>query len=218
MSKTSEDLTFSDLKLLPGTKLDIRSEQYTVLKGFGSYVGFQGKNIVVTTPFNNGKPVPCKPNTQVVIRFFVNHLNCACAFRSEITHTSTLPFPHLFIAAPEEMEIGEVRSSVRANVNLSCKVTSHAEYRKPNQPAILDNLSVQGAKVLSKGFIGDEGEEVTITTTLAVLDMKKMVYVKGIIRSSADFEGKFSYGIQFVDIDQTVKLLVYAYVMSQIKG
>ncbi|MGH1440479.1 MAG: flagellar brake domain-containing protein [Cellvibrionaceae bacterium] len=218
MSKTQEDLIFSDLKLLPGTKLDIRSEQYSSLKGFGSYVGLQGNSIVVGTPFSNGKPIACKPNTQVVIRFFVNHLNCACAFRSEITHTATAPFAHLFIAVPEKMEVGEVRSSVRANVKLSCKVTSHAEYRKPNQPAILDNLSVEGAKMLSKGFIGDEGEEVTITTKISVLDMEKVVYVKGVIRSSADADGQFSYGIQFIDIDQTVKLLVYAYVMSQIKG
>ncbi len=181
-------------------------------------MGLQGNSIVVGTPFSNGKPIACKPNTQVVIRFFVNHLNCACAFRSEITHTATAPFAHLFIAVPDKMEVGEVRSSVRTNVKLSSKVTSHAEYRKPNQPAILDNLSVEGAKMLSKGFIGDEGEEVTITTKISVLDMEKVVYVKGVIRSSADADGQFSYGIQFIDIDQTVKLLVYAYVMSQIKG
>jgi len=218
LSKTQEDLIFSDLKLLPGTKLDIRSEQYKALKGFSSYVGFHGKNIVITTPLSNGKPIVCKPNTQIVIRFFVNHLNCACAFRSEIIHTGTAPLHHLFVAVPEKMEIGEVRSSVRANVKLACTVTSHAEYRKPNQPAILDNLSVQGAKILSKVFIGDEEENVTITAKLSVLDMEEIVSLKGVIRSSTDVDGQFCYGIQLIDMDQTIKLLVYAYVMSQIKG
>jgi c-di-GMP-binding flagellar brake protein YcgR len=217
LSKDRHSLSFSGLRLLPGTKLDIRSEQYTILKGFSAYVGFQGNNIVVTTPFSNGKPIPCKPHTQVVVRFFVNHLNCACAFRSEITHTSTAPFPHLFITVPEEMEVGEVRSSVRANVKLSCKVTAHAEYRKPNRLAILNNLSIEGAKILSKEFLGDDGEEVTITTKILVLDLEKIIYVKGIIRSTVDAEGLFSYGVEFVDIDKTIKLLIYAYVLSQIK-
>jgi len=218
LSKDQQGLSFSDLKLLPGTKLDIRSDQYAALKGFSAYIGFQGNNLIVSTPLSNGNPIPCKPNTQIVVRFFVNHLNCACAFRSEITHTSTGPFPHLFVTVPKEMEVGEVRSSVRANVKLSCKVTAHAEFRKPNQPAIVNNLSVEGAQIISKDFLGDAGEEVTITTKLSVLDLEKMVYVKGIIRSIADAGGQFSYGIQFVDIDQTIKLLIYAYVMSQIKG
>lgn len=214
----TKELSFTDLKLLPGTKLDLRSEHYSALKGLSQYVGFRGKSIVITTPAAGGKAIACKPDTEVILRFFVNHLNCACAFRSKIIYTATAPFPHLFLSVPDIMEVGEVRSSVRAKVKLSCKVTVHAEFRKPNQAAILDNLSVQGAKLLSRQFLGDEGEEVTITTKLNVLDMEKIIYVKGIIRSSGERDGAFSYGIQFCDIDQTVKLLIYAYVMSQIKA
>ncbi len=210
-----KELVFADLKLLPGTKLDLRSDQYSALKGVSNFVGFQGNNIVITTPVVGSKPIACRPNTQVTLRFFVNHLNSVCAFRSDITHTATAPFHHLFIAAPKVIEVGEVRSSVRVHAKLPCKVTSTAEFRKANQLGTLNNLSIEGAKVLSKNFIGDEGEEVKVTTKINVLDMEEVVHIRGFIRSSANAEKQFVYGIEFFDVDSTTKLLIYSYVMSQ---
>lgn len=68
MSKTYH---FSDLKLLPGARIDLRSEQFKQFKGIGLYVGYrQGKNLIVSTPIKGGKPLSCKLGTGVVLRFF----------------------------------------------------------------------------------------------------------------------------------------------------
>ncbi len=210
------DLKFDDLKLLPGTKLDLRSEQYSSLKGLSIFLGHQTHNIIVSTPLQSGKPIACHKDSQVVVRFFVNHLNCACAFRTKINYTSITPFPHLFLAIPDKMEIGEVRNNVRANVNLICSVNSYEEYRKKNQSALINNLSVDGLKLLSKEFLGEEQEEIAITIKIKVLETEKILKIDGIIRSTSELEGQFSYGIQFKEVSEPNKLLIYAYVMSQI--
>jgi hypothetical protein len=213
----SEPLQFSDLKLLPGTKLDLRSDQYSLLKGPSVYIGNLGKKgIIVSTPLNSGRPITCKTGVSVVVRLFVNHLNCACAFRSKVLHTSISPFPHLFLEVPEEMEIGEVRNSVRANVNLiaSAKTNMVADA----QSVVINNLSTDGARLECKMYLGDPGDEIKISAKVNVLDVEHIVKLKGIIRSTSDPQNKDFFGIQFVDLNDSQRLILYAYVMSEITG
>lgn len=213
----TNDLKFIDLRLLPGAKLDLRSEQFSSIKGGCKYIGFDGRYIIVSTPLVKGRPIQCKPDMEVILRFFVNHLNCVCAFRTKIILVSNHPSSVLMLELPETMEIGEVRSSVRANVSLLCKINFHQDFRPPNQPGELVNLSVDGAKLIADNFIGDEEEKITISITITVLDLEKRMSINGVIRSSSMEDGKFSYGIQLIDVDHTSKLLIYAYVLSHMK-
>jgi hypothetical protein len=208
---------FDDLKLLPGAKLDLRSDQYAFLKGIGVYIGcLSKKSIIVSTPAVNGVPISCKPGNKLVVRLFVNHLNCACAFRTEIVHIAVSPYPHLFLSIPDDIEVGAVRNSIRANVNLPCLVTSSAPYRKKNQPVFITNLSIDGAKIESADFMGEPGEAISLVTKIKVLGMETTVNIQGIIRSFDERGEAFTYGVQFLDIDDLLRLNLYAYVLSEI--
>ncbi|MEO0444431.1 MAG: PilZ domain-containing protein, partial [Pseudomonadota bacterium] len=165
-----------------------------------------------------GRPVPCKVGNQVVIRLFVNHLNCACAFRTNILHTSSVPYAHLFLAIPEKMEVGEIRSSVRASSSLVCFITSSSPHRNETIKATINNLSIDGAKVFSEQFLGDPEEKVSLKAKIKVLDIEEVIEVEGVIRSMSGGNEQFTYGIQFLNVDSAMKLLIYAYVMSEIKS
>jgi hypothetical protein len=211
----SDPLTFDDLKLLPGTKLDLRSEQYALLKGASTYIGcLTKKSLVVSTPMANGRPVSCSAGNGVVIRLYVNHLSCACAFRTKIIHTSVSPYPHLFLEIPDEIEIGAVRKSIRVNVNL----IGSAKTKLLTQPQsiLINNLSTDGARLESKMFLGENNDEIKITTRVKVLGLEHTVKMKGVIRSSDDPSCKEHYGVQFTELNDSAKLILYAYVMSQI--
>ncbi|MGH1487151.1 MAG: flagellar brake domain-containing protein [Cellvibrionaceae bacterium] len=213
----SDELSFDDLKLLPGTKLDLRSEQYALLKGASHYIGcLTKKSIVVSTPMANGRPVSCSTGNSVVIRLYVNHLSCACAFRTQIIHTSVTPYPHLFLEIPDHVEIGAVRKSIRVNVNIIGFAKTDL-LSKP-QSIMINNLSTDGARLESKMFLGDNGDKIKITTRLKVLGVEHTVKVDGIIRSCSDPSQKEYYGVQFDNIDATAQLVLYAYVMSEISG
>lgn len=211
----SEELQFEDLKLLPGTKIDLRSEQYAQLKGASAYVGYRTqRGIIVSTPLKGGNPIACKIGNTLVVRLFANHLNCACAFRTEIIHVSTIPFAHLHLAIPEQMEIGEVRNSARANVQLIASIFSTET--KTSQSATINNISADGARVHSKLAIGNIGDAIKISTKIKVLEIENIVKVDGIIRSCTNIDGQLVYGIQFDNIDDQTKLAIYALVMTQL--
>ena len=210
-------MIFDELKLLPGTKLDVRSDQYAALKGASSYIGcLNKKSLIVSAPIANGRPVSCRVGSSLIIRLYVSHLSCASAFRTQIQHTSALPFPHLFLDIPEQVEIGALRKSPRINVNLS-GVAKTDLVTKP-QPVIINNLSTDGARLQSKLYLGDCGDTVVLSTKMTVLDSEHTVKFTGVIRSAADPNNKDYYGIQFTDLDDRAKLVLYAYVMSEITG
>lgn len=212
---------FKALNLLPGTKLHLSSEQYTILKGPSLFIGFHKKrSIIISTPIQKGAPIPCKAGTELIVRLFINHLNCACAFRTTIDHVLAVPYPYLFLAIPEKMEIGEVRDSVRAKVKLTCSVNRGSNVQstgllnRKTQSALINNISTDGARVVSKNFLADIGESIHVFTKIKLLGKTHIIQFDCTIRSEADGEGEFIYGVQFNDMDDNTKLLTYAYVMS----
>lgn len=215
----SDELTFESLKLLPGTRLDIRSDKYSYLKGICEFIGYHNqKTIILTTPLSDGSPVSCKVGSEIIVRFFVNHLNCVCAFRCEILHVSAVPFAFIYVSIPEQMEVGEVRKSVRANVNLPCKVYS-LDVEKQAVDCVIKNLSTDGAKIETLSDIAKEGEEIAVQAILNVLEVDKAIKIKAIVRSiKKDDDNVCVYGLQFIEDNYGKKLLIYSYVLSHLRA
>lgn len=211
--EVDKQLNFEDLKLLPGTKIDLRSEKNTLINGSSTYLGFKKNNtLIVSTPMHKGEPVPCRPDQEVDARFFVNHLNSACAFRSTINHVSVLPYPHIHLNIPEILQLGEIRKSARASVDLIATVNIKAISKRVS--ATISDISVDGAKIHSDDLLGNKQDEIGITTKIKVMDMENCVSLRGVIRTTPDSEGKGSYGIEFTDLTESTKIFVYAFVMS----
>jgi len=212
-----DGLTFESLKLLPGTRLDIKSDQYSHLRGVSEFVGYHNqKTIIFSTPMLDGLPVACNIGSEIIVRLFVNHLNCVCAFRCEILHVSAVPFAFIYVSIPSEMEVGEVRKSVRANVELECKAFSIGGTKKPVE-CMIKNLSIDGAKMESYSMVAKVDEEIALEATLNVLDTDKVIKIKAIVRSVKQEKGYvYSYGLQLIEHNYGKKLLIHAYVLSHL--
>ena len=212
----SEKLTFDDLSLLPGTIIDLRSEQYSILKGRCSYIGYQSKRfLIVSTPVLNGTPVSCKAGTQVTLRFFVNHMNCACAFVTEVVHVTVSPYPQLFLALPDKMQVGEVRKSARVKVDLPALVTAE-DYKAPKS-VVITNLSADGAKIQMEDLVGDSND-IVLSTRIKILGKETLVKVSAKVMSRTEEAEIFSYGVKFEGIKHHEKLALYAYVLENLTG
>lgn len=208
-------IQFEDLHLKPGQKVFLEFEGFSNLREPSFLIGYRaGRSIIVSTPIIGGSPFAVKLGTKVAVRLFANQINGACAFRSEIIHLSAIPYHHLHLAPPKELEIGEVRKAVRAQVDLICSV--FPESSKDARAGIIRDLSDNGARLICQDELGNVGETITIVTKLHVVGLERIVKLKAIIRSINLIELDTAYGIQFVDMKPEEIITLHAFVMSHL--
>ena len=209
---------FEDLKLLPGQALQLEFEGYSTERDRASLVGYMpGRSIIVSTPVKNGSPLSLKTGMALAVRFFATQINSACAFKTEVIHVSRAPFAHLHLAMPAELVLGEVRSSVRAKVNLICSLDSGNEDQHKSSAKIRD-LSLGGARLECKTLPVQNGQTLTITAQLSVSGIDRIITLSGIVRSINVEEKNVSCGVQFTDMSDSDRITLHAYVLTNLNS
>lgn len=210
--------TFESLKLLPGQALSLEFEGYDGQRDKSQLVGYRaGRSIIITTPTKNGVAISFKPKTKLKVRLFVNQINGACGFETEVQHVSVIPFPHLHLAVPKELFIGEVRKAMRAKVHIICSVLLRKENAKKAVSAVIDDLSDHGARLHSKNLQLEDADEIDLVFKVNIGSIEKMVSVTAVIRSiTADPDKGHYYGLQFLEVSEQDTIAMHAYVLSEI--
>jgi c-di-GMP-binding flagellar brake protein YcgR len=209
---------FEDLKLLPGQALQLEFDGYSNERDRALLVGYMpGRSIIVSTPVKNGSPLSLKNGMSLAVRFFATQINSACAFKTEIVHVSRAPFAHLHLAIPKELVLGEVRSSVRANVKLICSVMYGADCNNKTASKITD-LSLGGARLECASLPVEEGQELRITAQLTVSGIDRIITLVAITRSVNVEEKTVSVGVQFTDMSDSDRIMLHAYVLSYLNN
>lgn len=222
MTKNNADNTehtFDSLKLLPGQALQLEFEGYDSTRDRSSLVGYQrGRGVMISTPTKQGVPMSVKPKTKVKVRLFVNQINGACAFESEIVHVSIIPFPHLHITWPARLFIGEVRKSIRATVHIVASVMVPVDGKKKTMTSVIDDLSTNGARIHGHDLGVMEGDEIDLVFKLDVSQVERILHVKSIVRSAQfnEAKGVYFYGLQFIDVEETETITLHAYVLTRL--
>lgn len=211
----TESKDFEELRLLPGQKMQVSIDSYTEVRDDCSYIGMRAsKSILVTTPVVNGAPLSIKVGTGAAVRFFANNVNSVCAFHSHVIHVTQAIFPHLHLALPTDLQLGEVRKAVRAKVNLPC--TGVSDKSDKHEPGLIDDLSVNGARYRCKGLRAESGDTIRLVTRLEILGMKRIVELDAIVRSVNRVKQIYAYGLQFTDLKNDDKIALHAFVMSNL--
>lgn len=213
--KTEKPVQFEDLHLLPGHKLQIAFDGFTNERERSVLLGYrQHHSLMVTTPTINGNPISLNVGATLTVRSFIAHMGCAYAFRTEVLHILRRPYPHLHLAMPAEVVLGEIRSSARAKTALQATVTGKD---KESHTVVIQDLSVGGVGVLAKSLPIVEGEKVVLSARLMVNKLERLVDLEGVVRTVTTLAKKVSVGIQFVDMAEKDSLAVYAYVLENLQ-
>lgn len=217
MSAEEKQTRFEDLRLLPGQPLQLEFEGYTSDRDKSVLIGYRaGQGIIVTTPLVNGTPMVLKLGTPLAVRLFAPQMNCACAFRTEVTHISRAPYPHLHLSMPRELVLGEVRSSVRAKVALISSVYFGQDKTK-KASAMIRDLSLGGARLSAKMLPVSTGDQIRITAQISVSGIERIVTLEAIVRSVQPSEGDgVQIGVQFSEMSDSDRITMHAYVLSNI--
>ncbi len=214
---TERAIDFIDLKLIPGQVLQLEFEGYTAERDRSQLIGYRrNESLIVTTPIVNGLPTNVKNGEVVNVRFFAGRLGCACAFKTEVIYASKSPYPHIHLKIPETVITGEVRDSVRANV----EVVSEIEYSmgaetKSTTGKIID-LSIHGAGIIGKTFEFEVNDSVLLVFKISIADLEYKIKVKSIVRSINEIDKGLSVGLQFEDVPDTEKIALQAFVLSNV--
>ncbi len=179
-----------------------------------------GKSLIISAPQLNGKLPLLKEHQPFIVRMLQG--NNVYGFESAVLKSFTTPFPHVHLRHPKDVERITVRSSRRVETELVVSVNSPAQGDKPVSVSML-NTSATGALLQTREELGKLEDELTISIELEVVNMKKYLRIKAIIRNistpadrdDAD-DPNNKYGVQFIDLSEEHKLIITAYVYEQI--
>jgi len=175
------------------------------------------KSIIISAPSVNGKFPLLKENQPFVVRMMQG--NDVYGFESSALKYYSVPYPHVHLSCPKELECITVRGSRRVGTETIVSVATRDNPDKSLSISML-NTSATGALLQTSSLLGELNDEISISIELEIAQIKKYLRVKAIIRNisaSDDNEDKLNkYGVQFLDLTDEQKLIINAYVYEQI--
>lgn len=210
-----KNTTFESLQLLPGQPLQLEIDGYTNDRDRSTLVGYRhGKSIIITTPLVNGHPITVKLETGLNVRLFANKINGACAFRTRVIHVSISPFPHLHLAMPDQLFIGEVRNAIRAKVSVHATLVFEGE----RSSAEIIDLSTDGGRMRTRAQAIEPGETLSVITKLNLGTFDKVIRLQGVVRSFVldEQRGTCTLGLQWQNVSENDAIALQAYVLTRL--
>jgi c-di-GMP-binding flagellar brake protein YcgR len=193
----------------PGRKCNVR------------LIGFvEGKSILVSSPTRDGKDVLLEKDNPMVVRLLEGKQ--ICAFETKVLYRSVHPYVYYHLAWPEQVAARQIRDSERIDTEFAVMIDNEFDVVGDwPKPALLNNLSKSGARILATSALGSAGHEVVIKCTLTMSEVRKDLALTAIIRnvselSRQDASGRtltyHVYGVQFLNVDGDTRLALANYI------
>jgi hypothetical protein len=208
-------MEFSQLNLLPGAAMRIALPGANSKQSMtqGKYMGSDISRAIVAA-------AQVGPDLQVGAKVAVSMTSPTgiITFASQIDAIGTAPFPHVFLQYPKTVNLRNVRSAVRVSVDVSAQVANFtAEDHLEMQPAQIADISVSGLKLASQAVLGDIGDELGIHMYITLDDIVRDVMLTGVIRTRASGSNGETCGVEFTQLDENKRVLLYAYVFNMVQ-
>jgi len=175
------------------------------------------KSIIISAPNVNGKFPLLKENQLFVVRMLQG--NDVYGFESSTLKYYSVPYPHVHLSCPKDLECITVRGSRRVGTEIIVSVTTVDNPNKSMSISML-NTSATGALLQTSNILGGLDDEVNISIELEIAQIKKYLRVKAIIRNISmpedDADKLNKYGVQFLELNDEQTLIINAYVYEQI--
>ncbi len=179
-----------------------------------------GKSLIISAPSVNGKLPLLKENQPFIVRMLQG--NNVYGFESAILKYYSVPYPHLHLRHPRDIECIVVRGSRRVGTELVVSVSTGAAPDKILSVS-MTNTSATGALLQTAEPLGELDSEISISIELEVVNIKKYLRIKAIIRNISTPEDRKDdedmlnkYGVQFTGLSEDHILIINAYVYEQI--
>ena len=180
------------------------------------------KSLIISAPSVGGKLPLLRENQHFVMRMLQG--NKVYGFESEVLKYYTLPYPHVHLSQPREIESIVVRGSRRVNTELIVSVHHEADTSSKPVSVSMLNTSATGALLQTMENLGALNDTLSISVELDISGIKKYLRIPAIIRNisepdnsiESDGDTCYRFGVQFAELSDEQKLVISAYVNEQI--
>ncbi|HEY8940769.1 MAG TPA: flagellar brake protein [Cellvibrio sp.] len=215
-------MKFEELKLAYGYPLQLQTAS-----GTGQPERFScrligclpGRSLLLSVPKQSGKLVKFRPGQKIVVRLMID--NGIGIFAGIVESLTLDPYPILHLSYPESVTFKGIRSATRVVVYENVVVSNTSLDFAPATSGVISDISISGARVELNDEIAEIGDVLELKAQVDIRELRRDLVLTGIVRSRVDptdnhIEGMLvSYGLEFNLQTEEQRLLMYAYVFSQ---
>lgn len=173
-----EDL--QSLKLAIGDTVQLQDVSSDKNRCFVKLIGFTAKrSVLVSHPRQDDKLTFVKEGQGYVVRGFSG--TKTYEYSSNVISVCLTPYPYLHLAFPAQVKTTNMRGAVRIKLRLVCSIESKVSGLKV--PAIIEDMSISGARIHAKTPFGKVGDEVTVGLRMQVGGEAQVFLVSAVIRN-----------------------------------
>lgn len=168
-----------------------------------------GSSIMVSAShLGNVLPERIQKHPRVKARLFVEQLDAACAFRTEVSLTCDHPVPYLHLNMPVSVMTGEIRKNHRAKISLPAEILCGEH--QPETAKLID-ASICGCRIRVQNTELKIGDCIRLNFTIRVFGITQTIRTSAMIRSRAEESGRFSLGARFLHIEDQDRIALHSY-------
>lgn len=184
-----------------------------------------GKSLIISAPSVGGRLPLLRENQRFVMRMLQG--NKVYGFESEVLKYYTLPYPHVHLSQPKEIESIVVRGSRRVNTEIVVSIQLASDTSSKPVSVTMLNTSATGALLQTRENLGELDDQLLISAEFEISGIKKYLRISAIIRNisapadraeigAEEDDDNYRFGVQFIEITDEQKLVITAYVHEQI--
>lgn len=215
-------MKFEELKLAYGYPLQLQTaggtgqpERFSC-RLIGS---LPGRSLLLSVPKQSGKLVKFRAGQKIVVRLMID--NGIGIFAGIVESLTLDPYPILHLSYPESVTFKGIRSATRVVVYEKVAVSNTSLDFAPATNGVISDISISGARVELNDEIAEIGDVLELKAQIDIRELRRDLVLTGVVRSRVDptdnqIEGMLvSYGLEFNLQTEEQRLLMYAYVFSQ---
>ncbi|MCG8612033.1 MAG: flagellar brake protein [Pseudomonadales bacterium] len=179
------------------------------------------RSILISAPTREGKEVLLEKGDKVTLRAMSR--NRVFAAETRVLYRTLQPYTYYHLAFPSELTAHEIRKASRVRVDLPVMIDSEFDLGLGEWPksAIIEDLSKDGAGLLTRQILGEAGHEVIVNLSVSVSEIHRDLEIPCIIRNREVVQrasgSQYFYGVQFDALSDEDRLTLnsFLYEMEQ---
>lgn len=178
--EASQNEELRALKLNIGDAIQLQDYSADKHRYFVKLIGYaERKSLLVSHPTLNDKLSFVKDGDSYLVRGFSG--TKTYEFNASVLAVCLTPYPHLHLTYPAQVKTVNMRGAVRIKLRLVCTLETTAGGAK--LPAVIEDLSISGARVRADKAFGQVGDKVTVGLRLQIEGESQVFLVQAVIRN-----------------------------------
>lgn len=176
----------------------------------------KGESFLVTMPRESGVLAKIFPHDEYIVRYFKGRN--IIAFKTKILHVAKIPYYHLHLEFPTQLEKIEIRQAERIKISITAQTLVHGE----KYWSVIRDISAGGAQLVINDEVAKKGEHLELFFDLKIGEIEREIHLVALVRNvrkgKNEDTGKdeYHYGVEFIDPSEQDVVFVQGFVYEQL--